>query len=225
MAETENDQISAHIAVIAAAYLGNPSNPVERHQIVEVIREISSALTTPTAPEVVAEDEKPKLSPAAIRKSITHEHLISFIDNKPYKSLKRHLGVNGHTPKSYREHFGLKPDYPMTAPSYSEQRSALARKGGLGQQRPALAATPAPMPAAEPAAQAPAAQVKAAKPPAVKAAPTTLDVTAPPPAVAKASAKRTAPKAAATATPTIKTAPKTTKALAKTSGKRTAAKA
>ncbi len=198
MAETKNDQISANIAIIAAAYLGNPSNPVERHQIVDVIREISTALTAPAAPETPPEAEKPKLSPAAIRKSISHDHIISFIDNKSYKSLKRHLSTHGHTPKSYREHFGLKSDYPMVAPSYSEQRSALARKAGLGQRAataaaaPAVAETPAASVAAPAAlaAQTPAAKPKAAKSPAVKTAAATA------PAETKPPAKPAAPKAA-----------------------------
>ena len=47
--------------------------------------------------------------------------------------LRRHLGVaHGLTPGEYRERFGLKPDYPMVAPSYSEERAELARKIGLG---------------------------------------------------------------------------------------------
>jgi predicted transcriptional regulator len=47
--------------------------------------------------------------------------------------LRRHLGVaHDLTPSAYRELFGLKPDYPMVAPSYSEERAELARKIGLG---------------------------------------------------------------------------------------------
>ncbi|MDF2601292.1 MAG: MucR family transcriptional regulator, partial [Methylobacterium brachiatum] len=34
---------------------------------------------------------------------------------------------------SYRERYGLPADYPMVAPSYAEQRSALAKAIGLGQ--------------------------------------------------------------------------------------------
>jgi predicted transcriptional regulator len=170
-----NDQSSAQIAAIAAAYFGNPSNPVEKSQIGEIIREIRVAMSGPAAPVAAPEPEAPKPTPASIRKSITHDHLISFIDNKPYKSLKRHLATNGHTPQSYRERFGLYPDYPMVAPSYSEQRSALAKKAGFGQRAltpaaasPAPTATPAPV--AAPAAAAP--KAKAAKPaPAAKAAP------------------------------------------------------
>jgi predicted transcriptional regulator len=77
--------------------------------------------------------EKP--TPAQIRKSITPEALISFIDGKPYKTLKRHLTGNGMTIEEYRERYGLPRDYPSTAASYSEMRAALAKSFGLGQQR------------------------------------------------------------------------------------------
>ncbi|WP_197430543.1 MucR family transcriptional regulator, partial [Methylobacterium sp. CCH5-D2] len=59
----------------------------------------------------------------------------SFEDGKPYKTLRRHLTLRGLTPEAYREKWGLPRDYPMTAPSYSAQRSELARALGLGQQR------------------------------------------------------------------------------------------
>ena len=41
----------------------------------------------------------------------------------------------GLTPDEYRAKWGLPVDYPMTAPSYSEMRSALARSAGLGNLR------------------------------------------------------------------------------------------
>jgi predicted transcriptional regulator len=74
--------------------------------------------------------EKP--TKAQIRKSITPDGLISFLDGKPYKTLKRHLRKHGLDPYSYRARFDLPSDYPMTAPSYSERRSAVARDIGLG---------------------------------------------------------------------------------------------
>ena len=47
--------------------------------------------------------------------------------------LRRHLkSAYGMTPEQYRERWNLRPDYPMVAPKYAEQRSALAKKIGLG---------------------------------------------------------------------------------------------
>ena len=48
------------------------------------------------------------------RKSLaSKDHIISMIDGKPYKTLRRHLSGHGLTPEQYRERYNLKPDYPM----------------------------------------------------------------------------------------------------------------
>ncbi|WP_409568199.1 MucR family transcriptional regulator, partial [Methylobacterium sp. E-066] len=91
-----------------------------------------AGLSNRAAPAVPAAE---KLPSSQIRKSITHEALISFIDGKPYKTLKRHLTGNGMTIEEYRERYGLPRDYPSTAASYSEARSKLAHGFGLGQRR------------------------------------------------------------------------------------------
>jgi predicted transcriptional regulator len=69
---------------------------------------------------------------AQIRKSVQDDGLVSFIDGRSYKTLKRHLTAHDLTPERYRERFGLPIDYPMTAPGYAAQRSALAKAIGLG---------------------------------------------------------------------------------------------
>lgn len=86
--------------------------------------------------------EKP--TPAQIRKSVTPDALVSFLDGKPYKTLRRHLTTNGLTFEQYRERFGLPRDYPATAASYSQARSALAKSLGLGQGRRKAEAGPEP---------------------------------------------------------------------------------
>jgi predicted transcriptional regulator len=71
-----------------------------------------------------------------VRRSLaSKDHIISLIDGKPYKTLRRHLFRHGLTPEQYRERYGLKPDYPMVAPSYSEVRRSMAQKIGLGRKR------------------------------------------------------------------------------------------
>lgn len=80
------------------------------------------------------EPESVKTEPAVpIRRSIHRDRLTCLVCGKRQKMLRRHLGVaHDLTPSAYRELFGLKPDYPMVAPSYSEERAELARKIGLG---------------------------------------------------------------------------------------------
>ncbi|WP_342112290.1 MucR family transcriptional regulator [Methylobacterium sp. SI9] len=96
----------------------------------------SSAL--PPSPE--ADSEKP--STDQIRKSVRPDGLVSFIDGKAYKTLKRHLTSHGLDPRAYRDRYGLPGDYPMVAPAYAKQRSALAKAIGLG--RPGGMAQKAP---------------------------------------------------------------------------------
>jgi predicted transcriptional regulator len=55
--------------------------------------------------------------------------------------LRRHLTVaHGLTTDEYRERWNLKLDHPVTAPSYSERRSTMAKQIGLGRGRIAIAA-------------------------------------------------------------------------------------
>lgn len=76
-----------------------------------------------------------------VRKSLSSpDHIISMIDGQPYRTLRRHLATHGLTPDQYRERYGLKPDYPMVAPSYSETRRAMAIKIGLGRKSGAVEA-------------------------------------------------------------------------------------
>jgi predicted transcriptional regulator len=117
---------------IVAAYVSN--NPVRPADLPDLIRTVHAALnglangTAGAAPE--AEIEKP--TAAQIRKSIMPDGVVSFLDGKTYKTLKRHLGTHGLDPVSYRQRFGLPADYPMVSPNYAAQRSALAKSIGLG---------------------------------------------------------------------------------------------
>lgn len=62
-----------------------------------------------------------------VKRSITPAALISFVDGRPYKMLRRHLRMHNMTPQSYRARYGLPQDYPMTAPEYSARRTAIAQ--------------------------------------------------------------------------------------------------
>ncbi|KIU28799.1 MucR family transcriptional regulator [Methylobacterium radiotolerans] len=120
---------------IVAAYISNNSLPVnELPTLLRAVHETIANLGSGAAPAAAEQaPEVTKVTPAQIRKSVQAEGIVSFIDGKTYKTLKRHLTSKGLTPESYRERFGLPRDYPMVAPSYAEMRSALARSIGLGQ--------------------------------------------------------------------------------------------
>jgi predicted transcriptional regulator len=137
----ENEKITAAPAVnsielttsIVSAYVSN--NHVQGAELATLIASTHAALAGLGKGAEMEATAVEKLTPAQIRKSITPDALISFIDGKPYKTLKRHLSGNGLTIEQYRERYGLPRDYPSTAASYSEQRSKLALSFGLGQQR------------------------------------------------------------------------------------------
>jgi predicted transcriptional regulator len=79
------------------------------------------------------------------------DYIVCLEDGKKLKMLKRHLqSAYGMTPDTYRERWGLPPDYPMVAPNYAERRSALARQIGLGRKdggrAPVEEAPPEPAP-------------------------------------------------------------------------------
>jgi predicted transcriptional regulator len=126
-------------AELTAAWLSNANTRATPEEVPAFLRSMHEAITSlmasPTPGEQV-EEQAPEYTPAvSVRKSLaSRDHLISLIDGKPYRTLTRHLRTNGLTPDEYRRRYGLKDDYPMTAPNYSEQRREMAKKLGLGRK-------------------------------------------------------------------------------------------
>jgi predicted transcriptional regulator len=139
-----NEMLLALTADIVAAHAGHNSVPM--NDLPAAIANVYTALAGLGEPAAPAQPEKP-VGAVSIRASIKPQHIVSMIDGQPYKMLKRHLSLNGYTPESYREAFGLPRDYPMVSAEYSEKRKALALKIGLGRKpkgaAPAKAAAPA----------------------------------------------------------------------------------
>ena len=118
-------------AEIVAAHVAN--NAVHTGDVAKLIAAVHEGLAGLGAPAAPPVPEKPTGAVSA-RASVKPSHLISMIDGKPYKMLRRHISQHGYTPESYREAFGLARDYPMVASNYAEQRRALAHKIGLGRK-------------------------------------------------------------------------------------------
>jgi len=119
-------------ADIVSAYVTN--NSIQAADLPGLIASVHASLSGLGQPAATPVEDH-KVTPAQIRKSVTPDALISFIDGKPYKSLKRHLTSNGTSPDEYRQKYGLPRDYPMVAATYAAQRSELAKSLGLGQLR------------------------------------------------------------------------------------------
>lgn len=125
------DQLARLTGLIVANYLAGNSVAVD--ELPAVIRSVGSTLATLGRDAVGAEGQPIKATPAQIRRSLANpDVLISFIDGKAYKTLKRHLSKNGLTIPEYKARFGLPSDYPTTSPGYSAARSRLAVERGLG---------------------------------------------------------------------------------------------
>ena len=118
---------------IVAAHAG--SNKLGVSDLPALIGSVFDTLRTVGTVEV--ETPVAALVPAVpVRKSVSPEFIVCLEDGKKLKMLKRHLATRYNlTPAAYRQRWGLPNDYPMVAPAYAAQRSALAKSIGLGRKR------------------------------------------------------------------------------------------
>ena len=139
---TDNTDKVTLAAELTAAWLANPNTRAGADDVPSFLRSTFQALEGLSTPAAGSPQEEPTpeyTAAVSARKSLANpNHILSMIDGKPYKTLRRHLATNGLTPEQYRERFGLKADYPMVAPNYSESRRAMAKQIGLG-RKPAQA--------------------------------------------------------------------------------------
>ncbi|AGH50260.1 MucR family transcriptional regulator [Sphingomonas sp. MM-1] len=146
MMDDRNTALIELTADIVSAHLAN--NNVAANDVPILIRSVHDALAKAAGggAQTSASGASKPAPAVGIRKSLSDpEYIVSMIDGKSYKSLKRHITRHGYTPESYREAFGLPASYPMVAPAYSERRRAVAKELGLGRKK---GERPAPRPAA-----------------------------------------------------------------------------
>lgn len=128
--KAERGEILRMTAEVVAAYVGNNSLPAT--QLPEVINTVYGTLRRVNGVSTHVNGQ-PQKAAVSVRRSITPDYIVCLEDGKKLKMLKRHLRtVYGMTPDEYRSKWGLPADYPMVAPNYSKQRSAFAKKIGLG---------------------------------------------------------------------------------------------
>jgi predicted transcriptional regulator len=122
-----NEGLLQVTADVVAAYVSN--NPLPTAQLAQLINAVYNSMRA-LEEEKTPEPPKPAVP---IRKSVTPDYLVCLEDGKKLKMLKRHLrSTYNMTPDEYRAKWGLQSDYPMVAPNYAEQRSAAAKRIGLG---------------------------------------------------------------------------------------------
>jgi predicted transcriptional regulator len=128
---------------LAIAWLGNPNTRADSDDVAGFLKAIHETFASmpqvgldarPSAPSQAggvvkfspAVDFPPAVDPGESLAS--KDFIISLIDGKPYKALRRHLARHGLSPEDYRRKFGLRPDYPMVAENYSRARRELANR-------------------------------------------------------------------------------------------------
>src|SRR5712675_1130935 len=108
-------------------------------QISDLITSVNQALGQvgqPVAPEEV-------LVPAvSVRRSVHQDYVVCLDCGYRAKTLRRHISTqHGLNRDEYLKRWGLRSDHPLTAPAYSERRSAMAKALGFG-RKPKAQATP-----------------------------------------------------------------------------------
>ena len=126
--QLELGSVHALTTKIVASHVAN--NSVVAGDLPKLIQQVFEALSNVAS--AAASPDRPR--PAVpVKRSVTPDFIVCLEDGKKLKMLKRHLKTSyGLTPNEYRERWGLPMDYPMVAPNYAAQRSALAKKIGLG---------------------------------------------------------------------------------------------
>lgn len=108
-------------------------NALSMSDVPAALRSLHGALQDLTAPPAAVPAERKPVVP--VKRSVTRSYVICLEDGRKLKILKRHLRArHGLTPEEYRAKWQLPSDYPMTASEYVAQRSALAKKVGLGRR-------------------------------------------------------------------------------------------
>ncbi|MEG8015284.1 MucR family transcriptional regulator [Sphingomonas sp. 22R3R2A-7] len=140
MSEDSNQLNTIELAIeLTIAWLSNPNTRVSADEVPAFLNKMRDSIASLAGNSIAAStpnDESAEYVPAvSIRKSLSDpDHIISMIDGKKYKTLRRHLATHGMTPEEYRVRYGLKPDYPIVSPNYSDSRRAMAVKIGLGRK-------------------------------------------------------------------------------------------
>lgn len=129
LTRTPDNLLSKLTAEIVSAYVSNNAlNPGDLFDLIDNVRGSLELLGTQLINEIAFH------APAVpINRSLQANYLVCLEDGKKFKSLRRHLATHHHmSPEQYRQKWQLPSTYPMVAPAFSDARSALAKKHGLG---------------------------------------------------------------------------------------------
>src|SRR6266849_1160984 len=120
---------------------------VRPDQISNLITSVYQTLAELGQPVQPAEILTPAVS---VRRSVHQDYVVCMDCGYRGKTLRRHISTqHGLNRDEYLSRWGLRSDHPLTAPSYSERRSTMAKALGFG-RKPKAQATPVVSPPAAP---------------------------------------------------------------------------
>ena len=124
----EHNVNARYITKIIASYVSHHNVPPE--QIPDLINSVHRTF------EALGKTPEPDTSPTPavpVRRSVQRDAVVCLDCGWKGKMLRRHLSTrHGLSGEEYLKRWGLANDHPLTAPTYSEQRSSLAKELGLG---------------------------------------------------------------------------------------------
>src|SRR5215471_18320151 len=110
----------------------------ELSDLIKTVHQAIGQLGAPPEPEEV------RTPAVSVRQSVRRDYVICLDCGFRGKSLRRHISIrHGLSREEYLLRWGLRSDYPLTAPAYSERRSGLAKALGLGRKTGEQVATAA----------------------------------------------------------------------------------
>jgi len=115
-------------AKIIASYLRH--NKLGVGDLPMLIASVHQSLASLGAPAALP---KPHVPAVSVRRSVQPDYVVCLECGYRGQMLRRHLeGKHQLTPREYRARWDLPRSHPITAPSYSERRSTMAKEFGLG---------------------------------------------------------------------------------------------
>src|SRR5438105_1108446 len=130
------------VTKIIASYVSHHNvSPEQIPDLIGSVHRTIDNLGKPVEPQAA-------LTPAVpVRRSVQRDAVVCLDCGWKGKMLRRHLSTrHGLSGEEYLKRWNLASEHPLTAPSYSEQRSSLAKELGLGRGGRQRRAAPANAP-------------------------------------------------------------------------------
>jgi predicted transcriptional regulator len=119
------------VTKIITSYVGN--HTLSADQLSALIVSVDQAIRHLGTPILPA---PPRAPAVPVKRSVQHDQVVCLECGFRGKTLRRHLGTrHGLSVAEYLRRWKLPGEHPLTAPAYSEQRSAMAKELGLGRKR------------------------------------------------------------------------------------------